>query len=147
MNKKEEIARIFSIFHDGGLDGIQCKGADLILQLGLTYLAERIQPEFNFFTLTLHKVKRFEFVPWSDVVKPFKDAQQIVGLYLEMNHALLENDEIHVVCLCNEDEFSGGDLFIDAESYEFHTEAGTAMTIEELAAISKDYWTRFASGE
>ncbi len=147
MTGKEELERIFGIFHDGSLNGINPDGTDLILKVHITYLAERIQPEFHFFMLRLRNVKRFEFLPWSDVITSINDVQQIEALQLELNNSHLENNQIQIGCIAFEDEFTGGELWVDAESYELRSEAGTVMNVEELAVISKDYWTRFAAGE
>ncbi|MDQ3108895.1 MAG: hypothetical protein M3R17_03280 [Bacteroidota bacterium] len=75
MSASEDIADLFSMFHDGGIEEMIADENGHNLKIGLTYLAERIKPEYHFFYLRLISVEKFEFVPWTDIPLIMTDHQ------------------------------------------------------------------------
>ncbi|KGO91790.1 hypothetical protein [Flavobacterium subsaxonicum] len=65
MEAIENIKDVFSIFHDGGIEGWEGDDKLLTLTIGCTYLAERINPQFNVFYVELTGVEKLELHPWT----------------------------------------------------------------------------------
>lgn len=51
MDVTETISDLFTMFHDGGIEGWDGNENKLTLTIGCTYLAEKIHPDLIFFTL------------------------------------------------------------------------------------------------
>jgi hypothetical protein len=60
----DNIAKLFSIFHDGVIVDASPQGEDLRLTVRLSYLAERVQPGFTTFTLLLRQLEELSFSTW-----------------------------------------------------------------------------------
>ncbi len=63
------IEAIFSIFHDGVISRHQVKGGELVLEVEIQYLAERINPTYRSFQVVLENVENIRFTTWSSGLK------------------------------------------------------------------------------
>lgn len=140
---KEDFELVFSIFHDGDIVEINPLASGLELKIGITYLAKRINPEFNFFRLILKGLKQFSFSPWSDEPQFFDDYQTILSFELEISSGELSEKGLIVYCHSFDPRFSGGELSVDADSFIILKEDGDEMALEELLRICNDYWDEF----
>jgi hypothetical protein len=150
MNIKnaENIRDIFSIFHDGDITSFRHKEGTITLEVEISYLAQRVNPTFSKFFVSLHGAKNIRFEPWlvDTESDPIIDPSCIFEPHLEILEAELENEYIQVVCNQHSQEFDyfGGELYLQVTSAEVTDEAGKSYSIEELDALCKGYWDEWA---
>jgi len=146
----EDIARVFSIFHDGSIALISAT-PDLGLKVEIQYLAERIAPQFSGFMVVLHNPQSVAFSPWyrdTDQTNPdLSEYKAIFDLELGVLQAEAKAGLIEVVCDAypTDSSFSGGLLRFRAESATVSDESGRDYTVEELAELASGYWSDWAS--
>lgn len=151
IEAREDIRDIFSIFHDGGIATANPQGGDLVLEIDIQYLAERVNPEYKGFKVCLYGFCDAEFSTWPSDLKsePEKitDVQSIFKPELEVLEASLKENKIEVVCNQHSSEYDycGGELSFIVDSAEVQDEAGKFYSIEELDFICKGYWKEWAS--
>ena len=146
----EDIARAFSIFHDGSLT-LTSAAPDLGLKVEIQYLAERIDPQYSGFRVVLHNHHGLAFSPWYTESGQTKgdlvEFEQIFNLDLGVLQADANAGLIEVVCDAypTDSSFSGGVLRFWAESASVSDESGRDYTVEELAKLASSYWSEWAS--
>ena len=59
-----DLAELFSIFHDGVVTEASALDHDLQLTVKISYLAQRIQPHLTTFTVRLHQLEDLGFSTW-----------------------------------------------------------------------------------
>jgi hypothetical protein len=137
----------FSIFHDGGISGFTSSGQDLILDVEIMYLAERINPSYRVFRLTLRNARDIVFETWpkDSNAEPSKisSLSKIFVPELEILGCEVAGDDLKVTCNqpsanCN---YCGGTLFLKTDSASVTDESGKEYSIEELRQLSAGYWS------
>lgn len=142
----ESISQIFSVFHDGVITNYRNDKGSLTLEVEISYLAERVNPAFRKFEITLFEVKNVRFSPWLDnpeiSPRPWFELSKIFVPELDILSGELENGQVRVVC--NQPAagvgYCGGDLYFDVEAAEVVDEAGMDYSIEALVSLSRGYW-------
>ena len=69
MEAREVAESIFNTFHDGTIRSAEWVEASLFLKVSILYLAERVTPEMEYFTLILKEAKICGFEPWLSELK------------------------------------------------------------------------------
>ena len=144
---QENIAEIFSVFHDGGIDRYVLQDGRLDLWIEIPYLAERINSEFSCFKISLSGVGGIAFRPWlvADEEPVFVSMDEAFQLELGILWAEVVGGAISIGCdQCVGDMSAGGNLFIEAQAAEVSDEAGTFYSLEELVTLANGYWNEFA---
>lgn len=142
------IVDMFCIFHDGGIEDATLVKDVAKFRIEIDYLAERIDPNFTFFTVALAGFHDAEFHAWprenKDVSKIF-GFEQIFSQTLDILEARWTNNKFEVVCAISapQSTYCGGQLFFNADSAQVFDEANKDYTILELREISKSYWDEF----
>lgn len=65
ITELQDISDIFSIFHDGSIESYSGDYQLLTLKVGCLYLAELIDPTFEYFYLELAEIEVLEFDSWT----------------------------------------------------------------------------------
>ena len=146
----ENIARIFSIFHDGSISYLD--GEDTLnLEVDISYLAERIDPSYSKFNLSLYNIQEVKFFPWQDVTGPDRSyisgVSEIFKADLEIFRGEAKDGVVVVSCTEHSGDFpfSGGDLSLRAGSATVKDESGRIYTLEELSQLCSGYWSDWSS--
>ncbi len=142
----QAIGRIFSIFHDGGIDGHRVEGDTLHLVVAIAYLAERVNPGFERFSIALAKFADCRFVPWLDdrdaVPLALTEPGDIFTDGLEVLQG--ESDGARIKVVLNQSTpgvgYCGGEWSFNAASALVVDQAGKSYSIDELDALSRGYW-------
>lgn len=151
IEEREDIRDIFSIFHDGGIATADVQGDNLVLEIDIQYLAERVKPEYKGFKVILYGFRDAEFSTWPSDLKsePEKiaDVHSIFKPELEVLEASIKANKIEVVCNQHSSEYDycGGELSFIVDSAEVQDESGKSYSIEELDIICKGYWDEWAA--
>ena len=98
----ENIREIFSIFHDGGIVNCQIENDTLMMDVEIQYLAERINPSFRKFSITLAEVGSIRFLTWPNDLHSepalMTDVKTIFKSDLEILEGNIKGREIQVIC-------------------------------------------------
>ena len=148
ITDNEHIRRTFSIFHDGTICGFERQSNVLKLQIDCYYLSERINPEFECFYIELFESTIFEFEPWIDKDLPsnvISDLSTIGQWEYNIFTCKMENGNFNLEVEIEKPKTSliGGSLKFNCEGIRIHDQSETEITFEQLAKISKEYWTEF----
>ena len=147
----EELAQLFSIFHDGVVTQPQASGDNLLLRVEISYLAERIQPGFTVFQVCLHRVEDLSFVTWpkdaAAAPQILHDIEDIFNPELDILSGDIAEDRVHVVCnqASPSTPHCGGTLTFRAASAAVTDEKGTPYSLADLAIISRAYWDEWSA--
>ncbi|MCP4550825.1 MAG: hypothetical protein GY834_02025 [Bacteroidetes bacterium] len=99
---KENICEVFSIFHDGDITYHEISGNNLLLEIEIQYLAQRIDETFIKFILTLNNICNISFEPWLDETDEGKviltKLEEIFNPELEILSAEKQENKIKVAC-------------------------------------------------
>ena len=143
-NINQELKIIFAIFHDGGIEKYIINESDISLEIGIEYLAELIDANFDKLNLNLYGVEIFEFEPWIDNPEKITDWKSILELNLGFLSAEINtSNEITLHCTCfnaPNDKFEGGKLILKCSNYKLTDELGNKITVERLIKVSTHYW-------
>lgn len=143
----ENIAEVFSIFHDGSPEDWKYHNGNVTLKVYCTYLAERIDTSYHHFKVEIHNVHQFKYKPWGETkeIRLMENLSYIEKYTFEISSAEVKNNVVFITCL--EDNMSpknpGGEFIIDGNEIEIFDEGGTQLPLEQLIKISKGYWEDF----
>lgn len=143
----EQIATLFTIFHDGVIVRAATDSNDVCLDVEIEYLAERIDPSFRQFRVRLVGVRSMRFVPWLNdlAIEPvaITDVPTIFGPELDILNGGIQDGVIQVACIqdSNELDYCGGEFFFQAEFAQVSDEAGCLYSFDALESLCKDYWS------
>lgn len=149
----ENIKIVFSLFHDGAIVDWSGDKNKLTLKINCSYLAQRIDKTFDDFYVDLVNVKKLELDPWTKPVElPARIKTEFVDIFkaeLEIMGGEIENDLVVVTCLQLDHAFdyTGGNLSVNCDAIKVYDQKKREITIEELRAISKAYWTEWKNGQ
>jgi hypothetical protein len=149
MTSIEEIKDIFSIFHDGTIEGWSGDKNKLILKISCQYLAERIDKSFDYFFVELVNVTKLDLEPWmrneNDQAILKTELEDVFKASLEICFADLVNDYVSITC--NQDDrdldYCGGNLLIGASTVEVYDQNRNKLSLEALGGVCKAYWDEF----
>ena len=145
------IEAIFSIFHDGVISRHQVKGRELVLEVEIQYLAERINPTYRSFQVVLENVENIRFTTWSSGLKSESELITEPSIIFKPDLDILEGnikeEQIQVICnqASSDFEYCSGELYFSATSAIVTDEAGKSYSIEELDILCKGYWGEWAT--
>lgn len=127
-------------FHDGTMLSVQRVSDSLVLKVEIQYLAEMIDPEYEFFTCQFMNCEDFYFESWVGS-KRITDTSDIAVIGLEISNAAQADDYINIVCLSSDPNVIGGNLFIKAEDLIIRDEGSTLVTLDEITKLTDEYWS------
>ncbi len=142
----ECIANLFTILHDGAISQASFVSGDLILEIQIQYLAERIDSSFKQFLLCLSNIRDIRFSTWPKNSQMLPSEITDTALVFRPQMTILGGDTkgraIQVICSINGPEFDycGGELYFQADSAYVTDEAGRPYSFSELLSLSNAYW-------
>lgn len=143
----EHIAQVFSIFHDGSIALEEVTLTYQCWKIDCQYLAEMLQPEYNYFFVKLYGLTLLEFHPWNnDLEAPlaiWASPQQIFRDDIEILSTVVEEDKVKIYGnLSTSDHYSGGELCINCQGLTIADETQQLLTLSDLKQIATNYWTK-----
>jgi hypothetical protein len=147
----ECVANLFSIFHDGSISHANMVNGNLVLEVGIRYLAQRINPSFKKFILCLYNIRGVRFSTWpsNSEMQPSEiiDTSLIFRPELKILEGNPIGGSIQVICnVSSKDcDYSGGELYFQADFAHVTDEAGRPYSFSELCSLSSDYWEEWSS--
>lgn len=145
-----DIARLFSLFHDGVIKQYELKQDKFTLEVGIRYLAERISPELKGFHVELEISGPIKFVTWPDhetkESRTLTDLEFIMSTDLQILEAKDDDGTVKVTCAQHAfpSDFIGGDLFVRTQSANVWDVNHTYYSIEYLENLCKSYWEEWS---
>lgn len=146
----ENLSDMFSIFHDGGVARYSANGDNLDLDIEIMYLAERVNPAFRSFHVSIQNVQDISFSTWlkESGVEPLvlRSPAKIFGPKLEILSSEVYGEQIKVICNqpSAECDYCGGELYFSASGATVTDEAGREYSIDALQQLFKDYWDEWS---
>ena len=144
MSKIQDIEDIFSIFHDGFIEGYQIDSDTVDLKIGIQYLAELIDEKYEYLNLKLLGVESIKYDAWTDEPYVMTDWDAIFDLGIEVLSTETNNKgQLIVHSNCDNapnDSFKGGKLIIKCSDYKLSDEANNSLTTNQLKELSSYYW-------
>lgn len=146
----DNIARLFSIFHDGKMLNARCGGKDAVIEVEIRYLAQRIGPGRTRFIVRFFDAENFSFDTWEN--EPAGASKMLIGLDSIFQHELeiLSSESVGdgIVVACNapgaNQNFCGGELRFQAKRAQVTDEMGVSWSLEQFAQLSHDYWSEWS---
>lgn len=150
MTNIEKIRDVFAILHDGVIESWIGDKKELTLKIGCQYLAERVDPSFEFFFVVLFDVDKFTLVPWMNPFdleqEYFTELKDIFQAELDILSADIENDLVKVSC--NQRDltlnYCGGFLYMSCTDVKVFEQKKAELTIDFLDSICREYWDDFS---
>lgn len=142
----ENIAQVFSIFHDGTIESATVGGSGVEMKIEIQYLANRIDKSFSSFDLELNGCEGFRFAPWCDQneqkIDEITNFEEILRLDLEILSAKAAGTEVHVNCLAHSGHksVSGGFLVFGATELLIFDESKRPISLPTLRSVCDGYW-------
>ena len=142
----ENIATIFSIFHDAGINSYAINNSNLEIQIGIQYLAERIDPSFRIFKVTLCNAKKLILETWPDDHDAKPDLITGLNSIFQGDLEILggENKGESIQINLNQSKpgigYCGGVLKLQASSAIVSDQAGKNYPLRELGTLANEYW-------
>lgn len=150
MSPLQPLADLFSIFHDADISDWTGNKTCLTLTLDCRYLAERIDPAFERFYVTLYDVDTLELSPWTmpvDAPIVVKTAlKEIFEAELEILSAEVQGEYVLVSCSQHDHSFNyiGGNLSVSCRHFTILDQQRRLLTLEALQEIAKGYWDNWS---
>jgi hypothetical protein len=147
----EFIRDIFSIFHDGEIVCASLDNGNLVMDVEIQYLAERINPSYKKFIVRLENIRDMRFKTWPRDLKSepalITDVSAIFKPELDILEGNVKDGLFKVVCIQTSPDFDyiGGELYFQAESAQVTDEGGRHYSIDELYSLCKGYWDELSN--
>lgn len=142
----EDLAALFNVFHDGVIVAASEVGQDLLLQVEIRYLAERVAPEFTTFSLRLQHVEDLSFSTWPNDSAATPEVLRVPAaiFYPELDILSGEPSGELVQVVCNqsstETAHCGGTLTFRAASALVCDQSSKPYSLAELMRLAEAYW-------
>ena len=147
----ECIANLFSIFHDGSISHANMVNGNLVLEVEIRYLAQRIDPSFKKFILCLSNIRSVRFSTWPSNLEMQPSEIIDISLIFRPELKILEGNPIggSIQVICNvsskDCDYCGGELYFQADFAHVTDEAVRPYSFSELCSLSSDYWEEWSS--
>ncbi|MCB0063205.1 MAG: hypothetical protein KDE19_13875 [Caldilineaceae bacterium] len=151
IDSPQHICNLFSFFHDGVVAYVVHEGSDLLLEIEIQYLAERIESSYKKFLVRLSQIQDILFKTWPNDPKSdpkvLRSIEIIFKPELEILASNSQEGQIQVTCNQSSPEFDycGGELYFQAAYAEVADEAGRYYSIDELGSLCKSYWDEWST--
>jgi hypothetical protein len=147
MNAIETISDLFSMFHDGGIKSWEGDESKLTLTIGCTYLAEKIDTDFDFFYLELTNIEKLQLECWvpegkSNILICYDD---IFKNDLEISSSEVIDGEaiVYFHQQFYDGGFKGGMMSVMASGVKLFQQDMKELTHDGISGIFNSYWDSF----
>ena len=146
----EQVARVFSIFHDGSIESRETNEHSDSVFVEIAYLAARTGPKHIGFVVDLHGLRSARFQAWpdGDLAYPAVAGLEIVLAFdLEILDGVAHREAVMVRCLSHSSDYrsQGGELTLDLSGIDVRDESGRAYSLADLEALCSDYWKAWSA--
>src|SRR5688572_30739018 len=121
MDNLQDLNDLFDMFHDGVIVSAVENNSKIELKVGIQYLAELINKDFEYFFIELKNVQNLSFDAWTDEPLIIINSKEIFNLELEILSAeIYETVNLLVHCRCFnslDNLFSGGKLIFKCDDF------------------------------
>lgn len=139
----ENIVQIFNAFHDGVIESYQCAQGVVTLKIGISYLAELINPSYEYFELRLYGVNACSLETWETPSTERKISNEMDEAFADEPEILsAQADKQKITILLSYTFDKGGQLFLIADCAEVFDQGGKSWSLEQLNAICESYWKK-----
>ena len=137
----EHLRTLFTVFHDGSITAADLVAGTLRLSIEIRYLAERINPGYTSFQVTLHEVSGLSLRPWTNADPvSLHDPADIFAADLEILDCASDGERLTITCNQDIADRWGGVLAFQAAAASVHDEGGRDLSLDELIALATAYW-------
>ena len=150
INGASELSQLFSILHDGVIVEAFTEETSLLFRVEITYLAQRVAPEFTTFLVRLHQAQDLAFVTWPNEASAAPQTlRSLTQIFIPPLH-ILSGDCVgaRVQVECNQPATStphcGGTLSFLATSADVVDERGKHYSLKDLVEIAEAYWKEWS---
>lgn len=149
MTTHQNLADIFSIFHDGTITDWSGDMHHLRLTIECEYLAELINPTFDTFYVELFGIEFLEFEPWPDPVDLPVILQTDIPAIFQTELGILNGEVgencVKIICETLERNigYVGGILHLNCSDAGMFNQQQQPITLDRLKEIATIYWNRF----
>jgi len=146
MNVLQDVADVFSGFHDGVITGFEGDYEKLILIMECQYIAEKVNPNYERFYIELLSVEKLEFDTWRSTEKhPEKilsDLRQIFQTELEIMTGKVDDDHVFILCRVDDIDYgyTGGIIRMNCNGIKIHDQGGDELSLGSFHEIVSGYW-------
>lgn len=127
--------RLWNLLHDGVITQITSSGNGYIFTVAIPYLRHMFHPEGISIIVSLTQCTLLEYQAF-DQSLPETNPQAIADIELEVLSATEQGTQVQIVCV-------EGILRLCYSHYALRLDSGTVITLSELDAASKHYWTTY----
>jgi hypothetical protein len=148
MNSLQNIEDVFSILHDGCITTFEENTKGLLLTVECLYLAEKVNPNYEWFYVELIEIKKLEFEAWSNPVslpaKIIRDSKEIFQAELEILSADILADDVRICCNQHDTDYDycGGNLLLNCNAIKIYDQSKNELSIDYMDKICNQYWNR-----
>ncbi|QDH22655.1 hypothetical protein [Saccharibacillus brassicae] len=128
---------LFSLFHDGTLFNISKSGSDYLFSIDIPYLAERLNPDYSFFTLKLSQTQEF-FFQQDTSNQVVEDLDELNRMQLEILKTDSTGSKIKVFCTDGPNEHFGF-LHIKTEDIQIYDPKNRRLELVEVEQEARNY--------
>ena len=149
MTNTEYVRDIFSILHDGTIVEWTGNKDFLTLKIGCQYLAEKLDPTFEYFFIDLIDISKLALVPWMNPItleqEYFVELKDVLQAELDILSAEIDNDSVKISCTQRDSNFHfcGGALYINCKGSKVYDQNKNEVAIDKLHQICNEYWDEF----
>jgi hypothetical protein len=150
IDSLENINTMFSIFHDGEIVRCVTNNNELIMDVKIKYLAERINPKYESLYIVLENIEEISFTTWPNNAELEEEIITDVRKIFKPELVILSSDIIgnliSVACSqsSHEFEYCGGNLSLKAKSAKVKDESEKTYSLNELNTLSNEYWEEWS---
>ena len=151
ITELNNIAAIFSVFHDGRITAYSRTGDTIRLTVEIKYLARRVKEDYNSFSLCLHEVTKLSFRTWPNIVgaQPvlIENGEPFLGTKMEILSGEVKDGSIQIACnQANSSlDFCGGELYLLCTGATVSDPSGKEYSLDELGKICQEYWDEWSN--
>jgi hypothetical protein len=142
---KSEQCTLFNQFHDGSFGLFQRSGNDILFQIDIQYLAERIETAYTHFKGIFMNCQYYTYEFWNGDYADSEDVNRMQEILDNIEILSAEEDGECVSLTCHSHKQNGGTFRFACDAILLFDEGGKAITSGELEEISRQYWHEFTA--
>lgn len=136
-------ASLFSMFHDGSLVKLEKQESNVLFQVDIQYLAEIINPNYEYFNGYLKHCRELAFVDFpGKTIFDLSNLQEAENIQPEILSAEVIENSVKVYCSI---DFNYGGVFqFKAEDIKIFDQDNNQITLQQIRQFCKQYWSNLS---
>jgi len=142
---KREIAEALSLLHDGLIISAKKDEVTLRFDVAVDFLANKINPNFTFFSIVVFEPTNIEFIDWAEDHRKYTDLQSILQFIKGIWITSCDTNDDGKICIhghggnSNNDKSCGGSLVFECKKIMITDETGCEISIQRLQDLYQLY--------